>query len=524
MEPVSEVGVSQSAGRLGNVITVLIPAKTYSIACAWTVEKPLPAIEIFACRLLLIFERLLPGEMQGYFGLDDRETEVLIEDLLRHKLVTFDAEGSLEPSPLLRSQSVGPDGLPMLVKYEEKAEQTTFELLTMSVRARGKHARTAYGLEEIAMPEERRKLSSDEVAEAFRKQYRAHLELSRRTEQERRRTRLYKIMGCDSVRTHQIAVDVHFSYEASNSPVPFKTVRSIERSGAALQLPLSYELESAIADYLGTHVVEPGGLTFENYCDLVQDDTLKPYCSSSGFNYSGWLHARSERKTGYGSPETTGVFGAIYLPKNRDTITHWLKAAVKSAEGGYERRALWYGSNVPLWGCNSDDLSEFVRTVEEVLSTGGGESGRLTVVHPGSDKGDLIRAKSRFSSRIRNGVMVTGDVPFDRVEFFIVPGLLAVTQYHGLPDSDSCVTAPLGYLTVDKERIQRLELVVRRRLAGREKIEVSWSAATANVDELVPSDLLNGSVVSDGLVKSSGRKVVVTVKGQGRRRANIADA
>lgn len=44
-----------SEPRLGNVITLLIPARSYKINCAWTKEKLMPGIEQFACRPVAYF-------------------------------------------------------------------------------------------------------------------------------------------------------------------------------------------------------------------------------------------------------------------------------------------------------------------------------------------------------------------------------------------------------------------------------------------------------------------------------------
>ena len=44
---------TETKARIGNRITILIPARKYIMNLAWTEEKPMPAIELFACRLLI---------------------------------------------------------------------------------------------------------------------------------------------------------------------------------------------------------------------------------------------------------------------------------------------------------------------------------------------------------------------------------------------------------------------------------------------------------------------------------------
>ncbi|MFA0544048.1 hypothetical protein AB4512_22635, partial [Vibrio sp. 10N.222.52.B7] len=99
-----------SEPRLGNVITLLIPARSYKINCAWTKEKLMPGIEQFACRLLLIFDQLYPSELQSYFGLNDREREVLLDSLLANRLINVNPEGHVEASSFLRKHAATNEG------------------------------------------------------------------------------------------------------------------------------------------------------------------------------------------------------------------------------------------------------------------------------------------------------------------------------------------------------------------------------------------------------------------------------
>ena len=87
--------MNSSDMRIGNQITVLVPANKYEFNCAWTEEKLLPALELFTCKLLLILEKISPNEISSYFGLNTREIDQLINNLMSNKLISLDSEGLL---------------------------------------------------------------------------------------------------------------------------------------------------------------------------------------------------------------------------------------------------------------------------------------------------------------------------------------------------------------------------------------------------------------------------------------------
>ena len=125
--------MSNSEMRLGNKITVLVPANKYELNCAWTEEKLLPAQELFTCKLLLVLEKLSASEVSGYFGLNTRETEQLISNLMSNKLISLDSEGLLVPTSVLKQQSTKGDDV-ILTSYVERNETVIFDSLTHSIR------------------------------------------------------------------------------------------------------------------------------------------------------------------------------------------------------------------------------------------------------------------------------------------------------------------------------------------------------------------------------------------------------
>ncbi|MCZ5700459.1 hypothetical protein SE956_16900 [Escherichia coli] len=109
----------------------------------------MPGIEQFACRLLLIFDQLYPSELQNYFGLTDREREVLLDGLLANRLININPDGHIEASSFLRKHAANNGGKPSLVKYQECTEEVAFDLLTLSICKPQPNRRFTSGLPEL---------------------------------------------------------------------------------------------------------------------------------------------------------------------------------------------------------------------------------------------------------------------------------------------------------------------------------------------------------------------------------------
>lgn len=492
--------------RLGSLITLLLPARSYKINCALTTEKLMPGIEQFACRLLLIFDQLYPSEIQNYFGINDREREVLLDSLLASRLVRITSEGCVEASPFLRKHAEGNDGKPSLVKYQERTEDVTFDLLTLSVCKAQPYRRITSGLPEL-LPRDRVGIDTATVMETFSLQFHDHLILSRNSEYERQRTHLYKIMGCSSQEMVQIPVEVEVHYEAVHNGEPRKLTRSYERVNNN-SLPLTNELETHIANFLGEQELTEIGVNCECFCELVNDPVLKRFANGYKFDYSAWMEAREQRKTGYGSPLTRGVMGAVYLPDNAKRFMSDLRDALRQHEDKLPSKIMWYSSEVPLWGANSGGLVKFNRDLKDIMeSSDGDQSVQLVLIHASDSKEENRIKRQRHSGRFPNGVSLSSKAQFDRLELLLIPSLIGVVQYHAQPNQDSAITIPVGYVTTDPERLTALESLLAKRAAGA-KAEVSWSETRKEtLDYLLTDEILaaldpeSGSEVTEALLR-----------------------
>lgn len=480
---------SNSSGlkRHVNTVSLLLPAKQFSLNCSWTTERPLPAIEEFSCKLILLFEGVTPFEVREFFGLSEFEFNGLLDSLLKKRLVEIDPEGLIKASSVLRTKSNGGQGVPTLTTYSIREESVVFDLLTLSVIPRRNYQGVKYGLPEIPPPSKFGSVNIGSIVEEFGRQYRAHLDSTRSGRSDN--TRLYKVSHCRPVRTVQVPIDMEIYLDV----VPGEGVRVyrdvVERVGDSRKYALSNELEAQVADYLANLSIPESSFGFSDFCEAIGDEVLLNYVSSTGFDLASWLSDRNKKKTGYGSDSTRGILGPVYLPTNSIAISRYLGEAA----GEYDEElanAYWYPSSVPLWGASGTDLEKFVRSFENELSSFADIKKNLVTLFNVQDSSESKAIKKAFNARLPHGVSLRGGSPQDRVEILVVPGLLAVAQYHVQPNSNSSVTVPVGQLTKDPERIEKIEKLLQSRVNTSSGSDVLWSNNSSQNEGLLDEDFL----------------------------------
>ncbi|MEA9798435.1 hypothetical protein VDG37_15890 [Xanthomonas campestris pv. raphani] len=467
--------------RIANVISVLLPAREYRLECSWTTEKPLPAVEEFACKLMLVMDAVSPSELRGYFGLSTLEADGLVRSLVRNRLVEVADDGMLHASAILQAKGNSIGDIPTLTTFETREENAVFDLLALQIVPRRSYGNARFGLPEIPIPDSSKSVSVDRIAEAFSEQYRAYLEFTRGRAKDSHKTRLYKVSRCRPHRTVQVPIDMEVSVEAGAQGELRVFRDAVERLGENRRRPLSNELESRVADYLAHETLQTCTPSVEEFCSLVGDEVLARYVRNGELDLGRWLADRNARKTGYGDQSTRALLGPVYLTGNRTALVRLLKQNEEEVEGS--AIAHWLPANVPFWAANSSELVEFMPKVQRAL--GQDEFGRVVACFCGKDAADQKWLKKKYHGRIPHAVSFMGGAALDRVELFVVPNRLVVAQYHLQPSTSSAVTLPIGFVSTDAERVSRVTNLLAIRLSAEPHPKILWSDDFQSVDSLI---------------------------------------
>ncbi|RPD94731.1 hypothetical protein EGN69_00330 [Pseudomonas monteilii] len=267
--------------------------------------------------------------------------------------------------------------------------------------------------------------------------------------------------------------------------------RAAEKVGNARQRPLTMELEARISDYLNGLRMPVGGMSIQDYCDTFKDEVLVRYLDDRGLDINAWMLDHKNRRTGYGTQATRAMIGPIYDSYNRITLGRMLEDLSRDWPEGTAHSALWLSSSVPLWAANGTLLSDFCRKTSEKLSDAPHTKGRITAILPSKTLKELGQLRRTYHTRIPNGVAFGGKDLQDRFEIFLVPGQLAVVQYHFQPSDESAATIPIGYITCDPERVAHIDSFLTTRLAARGEAKVAWKEEPEiDIDQLIEKERL----------------------------------
>ncbi|WP_111896141.1 hypothetical protein [Acinetobacter sp. MB5] len=483
--------------RIGNIISVLLPARKFKIYCAVTKEDVLPAIEDFACRLLILLEEINAEHLSQYFGLTIRESEILINSLVEKKLAKFNDNGLLEPSNLLLNKSNSDfESQTSLIKFEEISENVIFDLLTLKILPNNRYSESKFGLLEIPVANENLNISVDQIIEEFSSQFKSFLEVTRKNKKEIESTKLYKVMHCEKDNLVNIPLDIEFKLSPSENFMP--NISREVRSNNRHNFILSYDLEACISDFLlKLKPDSSNGLDFITYCNNFNDNVLIKYYENNQFNFSQWLIDRDNRLTGYGNSDTKGILGPIYLEQNSKVFFNELEKVKGNIIKDIKITSLWLTANTPFWGANGSDLTKFNDTLIDYLRS---EIDEPMIVPFFSHTQNEITLRNRYSSRLNNGAILFGDDKIDNVEVLFIKNIIAVVQYHIIPNPDSSITVPIGYITTDTSRLKKISEFLDGRLINKHAPKRIWG-------DFEISDIFTKDEI-DNMEKYSSLKVI----------------
>ena len=227
---------------------------------------------------------------------------------------------------------------------------------------------------------------------------------------------------------------------------------------------------------------------------------------------SAWLLDRDRKKTGYGNQNTRALLGPVYQKNNRIEIERWLNNFLEDHEKKLER-IYWLPANVPLWAANGNDLTEFIAKINTVLKKSDNSFEGLVTLFPTKNNDDNFspRIKS-FSQRLPHGVALYNASPIDRVELMVFQGLFAIAQYHLQPNNTSGITIPIGFMTSDPARIDRIQKVLIDRLKDVSSCRVMWSQHKRNLDDLLDMEYLQLAKTTRTLPQSQKPLPLITYK------------
>ena len=440
------------AGRNVQHLSVLIPARRFSIEFDVTTKRPLSALLENSLKLISIIERINPAEMQYYFGLDDNEREALLDQMQKTGWIEVTEDGELVPTlELLNWKNTSETEL-QLEELKNFKEMFVVDLLTSHIQPRAIDT-PMQGLPLISNNNIDDNTDIDPTL-IFSQQFRRFQSLTNKQELQNLHIRLYRIKRCEHDRVTTLPVSLNiYSHNDSINGLQMRPIIS-GFTEMDQRLVMNSGVMRKITDYFNEPSIIHSKITLADYCALVNDSVLLRYDRGTFFDLDSLLKDREKRKTGYGEQETRMIIGPLYLDHNKGNLSGWLSNI------GHEtplNPAIWWPSGDKLWAASlkikimTDDLRSSLENHKTFL----------TVLLPSNSPRENHELSTRFKGRIGSAVTSPETQPLDNIEILVIPGQpgWAMCQYH-VHLHPSCgmagVTIPIGYITYNPERVKIL--------------------------------------------------------------------
>lgn len=426
----------------------LIPAKKYIVDFDITTSVPFPAFLELSIYLLDTLKLISPHELQLFFGIDGNERDSLVQQILSTDLAFINDNGDLELTSKI-NELRQPDGSIQLEKYENHSDSCFVDLASKHIQPRP----TSYSkVGFIDLIPKNNFFNELNIENIFTNEFNRFKLCTTNKNIKNSKSRLYRINACtyDSLVDFPVSVNVSAELQPDSHLQITTSLSGFEEND--INLVVNSGVLRFINNELNKHPIDEILLP-KDYYSIAQDRVLPDFFSDSGeFDIQKYLVAREKKKTGYGSQKTTGLLGAIYLPKNKSKLIEWLRKVSNI------RPIFWMPSSSTYWGA-----SAYTKVFYDELKNLLHEKGSfLSLILPKIDtKQEKYMLKQRFAGLVNAIYCFPASDPLDEVEIMIVPGspCWAMVQYHARISPNyglRNIRIPIGYVTYDAEQVKNI--------------------------------------------------------------------
>jgi len=436
-------------------IDLLVPCRRFSIDYSYTDKRQLPILSEYALKLCYELESVSSSTLCDFFGISKFEASVLIDRLEKDSLVRFHHE-SIELTPYCRQRfdEAGGDTT-RFFEYKDDSEVIAMELNNYGILpSSSKNIRDSwvYGLQIV--DDQALVDVSNKATIGFSKNYSYYLKEYKSEEILTTQNELYKV-GNISVMADgllQIGAGVYI-----DSRKKFMLTTEIANAEIYENIDTDY-----LCDQLDQNTVvdDHGGGDYKGdlmcHCDIFDDAFIDEFTASDKrFDLGRALNAYAGKWL-YPDQSTATVIGYHYNEENRLRISSLIEAACQDSSScqiiGPAESLMVVNSYSAAWG-RSSMLYEFGRQVAIP---------RYSLL--GNIKPDQINDVKQFFYRFSQPSSLEKQV-FSNGSFCLFsPGRFAIAQYYFPHPSTSKLYIPIGYVTTNADKLDRIAEAFSREL------------------------------------------------------------
>lgn len=439
-----------------NEVDYILPAETYDIEYSYLTKQGFPFTKEFLLRTLYI-SPLSKFELASFFGFNQRELDVAIEEPISKSEVSYLEDGRLCLTALAKGYFSALEDKPMVEKPQPRSSQVTFELVGFN-KVSNQFENWNCGLR-LDVNHEIQSMSEQHAKKVFSKNFQRFVEageLGNIKTHDNSLPSLYSVDNVSRKRTRAHRIKRKFEIDFDNKIKPFY-VDKLYENDEAISHALAQDTDGL---GLGSNIE-----SIQQAWDAFEDMSVSRFISKDGIDFRGMVAEMAESS---GKKPYELLIGPLYGKQPWNKIEHILKQ-LKPVKQHKIRNLSWIGASTRYWAI-SENFNKAKESLQTGQKNGKGTNYQLTMYLPCDDhfkvKENAVR---QWKPKLGNLASCEGILNglFDgSVEVLLLENEFAAVSYHISMPELSPVHIPLGYFTKDKKLIQRISTVVNEFIKG----------------------------------------------------------
>ncbi|SGZ02085.1 hypothetical protein [Moritella viscosa] len=439
-----------------NEVDYIVPAETYSIEYSYLSKQGFPFTKEFLLRVLYI-SPLSKFELASFFGFSQRELSVALEEPINKSEVSYLEDGRLCLTALAKGYFSALEDKPMIEKPQSRTSQVTFELVGFN-KVRNQHENWFTGLR-LSVNHEIQSMSEQHARSMFAKNFQRFVEsgeLGNIKTHDNSLPSLYSVDNVNRKKTIAHRIRRKFEIDFANKIKPFY-VDKLYENDEAIGHAISQEIDEL---RLGCNIE-----SIQQAWDAFEDMSVSRFIKKGEIDFRGMVAEMGE--SSINKPYEL-LIGPLYGKQPWNKIESIIKQ-LKPVKQNKLKKLSWIGANTRYWGI-SESFNAAIDSLKANQKNGKGTNYQLTMYLPSDGhfkmKEQATRDWKRKLGNVESCEGILNGLFDGSVEVLLLDHDFAAVSYHiSMPDL-SPVHIPLGYVTKNKQLVQRISKVVDDFLKG----------------------------------------------------------
>jgi hypothetical protein len=439
-----------------NQITYSLPCQSFEIDYAFTKQERLPIVTEFVIRLIYVCNTVLISQIQEYFGFSLKETEVLVQNLISERLVSFNFDDELELTEYAKSKfAESSDELPRFFRIENKTEFVSFNLVSFNPIDSMRTRSNALSINLLEKDEHISK--SKYFAE---KSFQSHFyKIAKANQQEL--PELYKIVNVVAKQRYNSALPLDFYLKLDEDFVDVVNSQSTEEL-----IKSDDDIYRAIIETLSQRNVITISFNEQNQYLLEYIKTFKDKVINSKLNSKNILDLYSYVQDVYVnkfasySGSTEAIIGNLYCKDREDTECNYKKIlSYLSCYNKHSMNICWLAPDYSLYG----RTSVFTDLIKNIKNHGINTDVQIlfSIDHEQTKNvySNTLNAFG-YADRILNG----------QLEILLyAPYFVCVLFHYYYPSNFSSIPIPIGFISESPDKVEAARMLIFENLHNKKR-------------------------------------------------------